>query len=137
MITKPKIQIDLKQVESLAANGLTHEQIAAALGISESTLTKRKKENTDFTDAIKRGKAKGIALVTNKLMESIKGGNMTGMIFFLKTQAGWKETNVQEHTGEIVTRGLSDDELDRRIAELGAKTGVIVSTSRETEADSD
>ena len=24
---------------------------------------------------------------------------MTGMIFFLKTQAGWKETNVQEHTG--------------------------------------
>lgn len=99
MITKPKIQIDLKQVESLAANGLTQEQIAAALGISESTLTKRKKENTDFTDAIKRGKAKGIALVTNKLMESIKGGNMTAMIFFLKTQAGWKETNVQEHTG--------------------------------------
>ena len=96
MITKPKIQIDLKQVESLAANGLTQEQIASALGISESTLTKRKKENTDFTDAIKRGKAKGIALVTNKLMESIKGGNMTGMIFFLKTQAGWKETNVQE-----------------------------------------
>jgi len=99
MITKPKIQIDLKQVESLAANGLTQEQIACALGISESTLTKRKKENTDFADAIKRGKAKGIALVTNKLMESIKGGNMTAMIFFLKTQAGWKETNVQEHTG--------------------------------------
>ncbi len=99
MITKPKIQIDLAKVESLAANGLTQEQIAAALGISESTLTKRKKENTDFTDAIKRGKAKGIALVTNKLMESIKGGNMTAMIFFLKTQAGWKETNVQEHTG--------------------------------------
>ena len=99
MKTKPKIHIDLKQVESLAANGLTQEQIACALGIRESTLTKRKKENTDFTDAIKRGKAKGIALVTNKLMESIKGGNMTGMIFFLKTQAGWKETNVQEHTG--------------------------------------
>jgi len=99
MITKPKIHIDLAKVESLAANGLTQEQIAAALGISESTLHKRKQENTDFTAAIKRGKAKGIALVTNKLMESIKGGNMTGMIFFLKTQAGWKETNVQEVTG--------------------------------------
>ena len=99
MITKPKIHIDLKQVESLAANGLTQEQIAAALGISESTLHKRKRGNTEFTAAIKRGKAKGIALVTNKLMESIKGGNMTAMIFFLKTQAGWKETNVQEHTG--------------------------------------
>lgn len=100
MITKPKIKIDLAKVESLAANGLTQEQIAAALGISESTLTKRKRESADFTDAIKRGKAKGIALVTNKLMESIKGGNMTGMIFFLKTQAGWKETTVQEHTGK-------------------------------------
>lgn len=99
MITKPKIQIDLNKVESLAANGLTQEQIAAALGISESTLHKRKQENTELTAAIKRGKAKGIALVTNKLMESIKGGNMTAMIFFLKTQAGWKETNVQEHTG--------------------------------------
>jgi predicted DNA-binding protein (UPF0251 family) len=116
MITKPKIHIDLKQVESLAANGLTQEQIASALGISESTLTKRKRENTDFTDAIKRGKAKGIALVTNKLMESIKGGNMTGMIFFLKTQAGWKETNVQEHTGanggviQVNTTAMSAEE---------------------------
>jgi len=100
MITKPKIQIDLAKVESLAANGLTQEQIAAALGISERTLRSRKGEIADFADAIKRGKAKGIALVTNKLMESIKGGNMTGMIFFLKTQAGWKETNVQEHTGK-------------------------------------
>ena len=122
MITKPKIQIDLKQVESLAANGLTQEQIACALGISESTLTKRKKENTDFTDAIKRGKAKGIALVTNKLMESIKGGNMTGMIFFLKTQAGWKETNVQEHTGGVkigAAKDLTDDELNAELAKLG------------------
>jgi len=96
MITKPKIHIDLKQVESLAANGLTDEQIASALGISRTTLANRKRENEQFVQAIKRGKAKGIALVTNKLMESIKAGNMTGMIFFLKTQAGWKETNVQE-----------------------------------------
>ena len=99
MITKPKIHIDLKQVESLAANGLTDEQIASALGISRTTLSNRKRENEQFVQAIKRGKAKGIALVTNKLMESIKGGNMTGMIFFLKTQAGWKETNLHEVTG--------------------------------------
>ena len=116
MITKPKIQIDLKQVESLAANGLTQEQIASALGISETTLHQRKRDSADFAAAIKRGKAKGIALVTNKLMESIKGGNMTGMIFFLKTQAGWKETNVQEHTGanggaiQVNTTAMSAEE---------------------------
>ena len=127
MITKPKIHIDLKQVESLAANGLTQEQIAAALGISESTLHKRKKENTEFTAAIKRGKAKGIALVTNKLMESIKGGNMTAMIFFLKTQAGWKETNVQEHTGANgkplipSAKEMTTDELKAELEALGVK----------------
>ena len=127
MITKPKIHIDLKQVESLAANGLTQEQIAAALGISESTLHKRKQENTEFTAAIKRGKAKGIALVTNKLMESIKGGNMTGMIFFLKTQAGWKETNVQEHTGangkDLIpsAKQMTTDELKAELEALGVK----------------
>jgi len=116
MITKPKIHIDLKQVESLAANGLTQEQIAAALGISETTLHQRKRDSADFAAAIKRGKAKGIALVTNKLMESIKGGNMTGMIFFLKTQAGWRETSVQEITGanggviQVNTTAMSAEE---------------------------
>ena len=122
MITKPKIHIDLKQVESLAANGLTDEQIASALGISRTTLASRKRENEQFVQAIKKGKAKGVAVVTNKLMESIKGGNMTGMIFFLKTQAGWKETSVQEHTGSVkigAAKDLTDDELKAELAKLG------------------
>ena len=123
MITKPKIHIDLKQVESLAANGLTDEQIALALGISRTTLASRKRESEQFVQAIKKGKAKGIAVVTNKLMESIKGGNITAMIFFLKTQAGWKETNVQEHTGAngapIQTQAtISKDDIKQAMKEL-------------------
>ena len=101
---------------------MTDEQIASALGISRTTLASRKRENEQFVQAIKKGKAKGIALVTNKLMESIKGGNMTGMIFFLKTQAGWKETNVQEHTGSVkigAIKDLTDDELKAELAKLG------------------
>lgn len=89
--TKPKIEIDLKQVETLAANGLTQQQIADALGISERTFRDRKSNSAEFAEAIKRGKAKGIAIVTNKLMEKVKAGNVTAMIFFLKSQAGWKE----------------------------------------------
>jgi len=128
MITKPKIKIDLAKVESLAANGLTQEQIALALGISASTLDNRKRENTDFTDAIKRGKAKGIALVTNKLMESIKGGNMTGMIFFLKTQAGWRETQHIDHTSSDGTmspksaKAMTNEEIEAELEALGVKT---------------
>ena len=97
-ITKPKIEINLKQVEALAARGLTQQQIADSLGISESTLYTNKRENVDFAEAIKRGKAKGIATVTNKLFAKIEEGNLTATIFYLKTQAGWKETNVNEIT---------------------------------------
>lgn len=86
-----KIEIDLARVESLAAQGLTEGQIADALGISPRTLTNRKSDSADFAEAIKRGKAKGIAVVTSKLMEQVKGGNVTAMIFFLKTRAGWSE----------------------------------------------
>ena len=97
-ITKPKIEINIKQVEALAARGLTQQQIADSLGISESTLYTNKRENVDFAEAIKRGKAKGIATVTNKLFAKIEEGNLTATIFYLKTQAGWKETSVNEIT---------------------------------------
>ncbi|HHF3743728.1 TPA: LuxR C-terminal-related transcriptional regulator [Haemophilus influenzae] len=94
--TKPKIEIDLSMVESLAAQGLTNQQIADSLGISERTLQNRKKDNAEFAEAIKKGKAKGIEVVTNALMKKIKSGNVTAMIFFLKTQGGWKENNQLE-----------------------------------------
>ena len=91
--TKPKIEIDLAKVEVMAANGLTQQQIADSLGISVSTLYGRKRESEEFEEAIKRGKAKGVALVTNELMKQVKSGNVTAMIFFLKARAGWKEKN--------------------------------------------
>ena len=77
----------------MAANGLTQQQIADSLGISVSTLYGRKRESEEFEEAIKRGKAKGVALVTNELMKQVKSGNVTAMIFFLKARAGWKEKN--------------------------------------------
>lgn len=97
-LTKPKIEFDIGIVEALAATGLTMQQIADSLGISERTLYNSKKENADFAEAIKRGRAKGVAVATNALMKKIKDGNIAAMIFFLKTQAGWKETQVAEHT---------------------------------------
>lgn len=102
-ITKPKIEINMSQVESLAASGLTNQQIADSLGISESTLYNNQRENEDFAAAIKRGRAKGIAVVTNALMKKVKEGNVTAMIFFLKSQAGWKET-------QAVDLNLSDED---------------------------
>lgn len=98
MRTKPKIEIDIAQVEQLASQGLSQQQIADSLGISERTLRNRKRESTEVAEAIKRGKAKGVAFVTNKLMQSIKKGNIAAMIFFLKTQGGWHEKQMLDVT---------------------------------------
>ncbi len=93
-----KIEIDLAKVESLAAQGLTQDQIADALGISERTLHSRKAESAEFAAAIKRGKAKGIGVISNALFQNAKSGNVAAQIFFLKARAGW--TDKTELTGK-------------------------------------
>lgn len=87
------IEIDLAQVESLAAQGLNQEQIADALGIGTRTLEARKATNPAFLAAIKKGKAKGLAIVTNKLFEACKGGAAWAICFYLKCRGGkdWRE----------------------------------------------
>lgn len=100
MKTKPKIEIDLTEVERLASLGLTQEQIAAALGIGQTTLYKRKRESADFEDAIKMGQAKGIGAVANKLYEKAMSGDVASLIFYLKARGGWKETIRNENAEE-------------------------------------
>jgi len=99
MKIKPKIEIDLRKVETLAAQGLTNEEIADNLGIGYTTFYRRKNDLEGMEDAIKRGRSKGMAFVTNKLFELIKTGNITAIIFYLKTH-GWTETQKIEATGK-------------------------------------
>lgn len=99
MRTKPKKEFDLAEVERLASLGLTREQIASSLGASASTVYNRLRDDEDFSEAVKRGEARGIGAVASRLMEQINEGNTTAMIFYLKSRAGWKETNRQELTG--------------------------------------
>lgn len=106
MKTKPEKEIDLEEVERLASSGLTQEQIAAALGIGQTTLYKRKRESADFEDAIKRGQAKGISAVANKLYEKAMSGDVASLIFFLKARGGWKETVRNENVGDNQTDGM-------------------------------
>ena len=89
---RPKwVPPDPEKVESLAARGLTLEQVASCLGISYQTLNEASKEYTDFAEAIKRGQNKGVSIIANALFESGKQGNTTAQIFYLKCRAKWKE----------------------------------------------
>jgi len=102
MIGRPPIEITdelCRKAKSLAAQGLTLEQIALVLGMGVSTLYEKKAEFVEFMEAIKEGQAKGVAVITNKLFEKASDGDNTSMIFYLKNRAGWKDKTETEHTG--------------------------------------
>jgi len=84
--------------------------MADYFGISETTLREVEARQPEVSDAYKRGKAKAIGNVAKNLISQAQTGNMTAAIFYLKTQAGWKETQVNEHTGaggnELVIKWL-------------------------------
>ena len=96
-------EVDPLKVETFAAQGLTVEQIADCIGVSRATLYNRMGSEVDVLDAIKRGRAKGIATVTNALFQSAKGGNITAQIFYLKNRQPdeWKDRRETELSGEL------------------------------------
>jgi transcriptional regulator with XRE-family HTH domain len=121
---------DLDEVEELASHGLTQEQIALALGISETTLYERKAELADFADAIKRGQAKGIKDIVNALYINAKvAGNLGAQIFYLKNRAGWKDKFEGELSGKEgkpievdVAVKVTVESIDERIAKALSKS---------------
>ena len=95
-----KKEINLAEVERLASIGLTEEQIAESLGISRSTITRRKRDDDAFDAALKAGRASGVAAVTNALFEAATGEkpNTSAQIFYLKNRAGWRDKQEVEST---------------------------------------
>ncbi len=109
-VGRPKFEINeevLQRAERLMAQGLTKEQCARALGVSVSTFYVYQAENSEFSEAIKRGEALGIEEVTNALFENatLERDN-TAIIFYLKNRAGWVDK--QEHKVETENKVTLD-----------------------------
>jgi hypothetical protein len=83
----------LGKMEQHAAQGLSEEQIAISLGISYSTFQRKKKDTEEIDHHIKRGRAKGVGTITNKLFQRAQG-------FYIE------EEKVFCHQGEIVTHTI-------------------------------
>jgi len=93
-VGRKRIELDLEQVENLASRGLGTSQIARAMGVSWDTIDRNRKRSAEFEDALKRGKARGLAQVTNALFESATEKNsVVAQIFYLKNQDPkiWKD----------------------------------------------
>ena len=95
------------EIETLGAL-LNQDQIADYLGICRNTFRAIMQRDPDVGERYKRGKAKAIAHVAKGLLQKARAGDTVSSIFFLKTQAGWRETDRLEHAG-----GLTINVIDR------------------------
>lgn len=111
------------EVETLSAV-LTAEQIADFLGIGRTTFFALLNRDEDLSERYKRGKARAIGAVAQSLVTKARAGNVTAMIFFLKTQGGWRESVdlsvKQDPVEELDLSQLSDEELEA-LMEYGQK----------------
>lgn len=82
-----------KIARTLAAVGIRHEEIAEKLDISADTLTKY------YRKELHDGRVDANAQIAKSLFDQAKSGNVSASIFWLKTRAGWKETQVNELVG--------------------------------------
>ena len=110
---RPRFEITpeiLEKTERLAAQGLTQVQISACLGIVQKTLIEKKRAFSEFSNAIKNGRAKGVGTITNALFESAVKGSVPAQIFYLKNRDQENWSDVQAHNVSVVAK-LSDSQL--------------------------
>jgi hypothetical protein len=91
------------QVEQMSSFGIPQENIARSIGISSPTLRKYYREELDTAEDKANGKVAGF-LFTAASGDAITQGAsyadcLRASMFWLKTRAGWKETDRLEHMG--------------------------------------
>lgn len=101
---------ELAQVEALASV-LSTEQIADYFGIGRTTFYQVMDRQPEVSVRYKKGRSKAIGSVAKGLLQKAQSGDNAAMMFYLKTQAGWRETQNIDHTSSDGTMTPSKIEL--------------------------
>ena len=103
----------LKEAEECGALGLTLDQTAWNLGVNPSTLYKYKAKVGELTDALTRGRAKGVKNMTGCLRDQAESGSTHATMFWLKNQAADQWANDLQNVAKIQVNlsRISDSEL--------------------------
>ena len=107
--------IDLEELYSLAKIGLSEAQVAQSLGISQSTMTRRKQSDADFDKALKAGQSAGITAVTSALFNGATNADKpstSAQIFYLKNRANWADRQEMDISGGIGVEVQLDAAID-------------------------
>jgi hypothetical protein len=111
---RPMIVFDeaqIAQVEALAAV-MSKRQLCDYMSVGETTFREIEGRQPEVSDAYKRGKAKAIGSIGQSLIQQAKNGNIAAAIFYLKTQAGWRETEQEQGTQNITLQIVRPDGAD-------------------------
>ena len=124
-----KIVFDEKQmaqVEALASV-LTLEQMSDYFGIARNTFRAVCERQPEVLEHYKKGKARAIGNVAKNLLTIANEGNLTAIIFYLKTQAGWREQaeEIEEKTAPKPTQIVINVQDGRKNAEPEHTTSQI------------
>ena len=100
-MAKPTIKFsedDIRKVEELAAS-VSKQHLADYFNICFNTLEKIFERQPEASEAFRRGRAMCVISIANSVIKEAQSGNIPAAQFYLKTQAGWKETEKREITG--------------------------------------
>ena len=95
--TKVLTEAQKGEVETLAAV-LTAAQMADYFAIGRTTFFALMDRDPGIAERYKRGKARAIGAIAQGLIAKARGGDTASMIFYLNTQAGWRETTAVEYS---------------------------------------
>jgi hypothetical protein len=103
----------LAEAEECGALGLTLDQTAWNLGVNPSTLYKYKAKVGELTDALTRGRARGVRNMTGCLRDQAESGSTHATMFWLKNQAADQWANDLQNVAKIQVNlaRISDSEL--------------------------
>lgn len=91
---------ELEKLKHYAGLGLNQSELASVMGISESTLRRRKKDSELFDRYMREGQTKAVTDVANALyVNATQENNIQAQIFFLKNRADhlWKDKQETVH----------------------------------------
>ena len=86
---RPPVAIFDREIERLAGLGMTAAQIADRVGVSRRTLFTRMESDPTLREAMDRGISAAVELNATILREEALKGNLTAVIFYLKTRGGY------------------------------------------------
>ena len=104
---------DLDRVTELIKCGASVEYVAYSLGVSGGEFNVAVNNSERLKEAIKKGQALDDFEITSKFREMALNGNIAAGIWYSKNKMGWKDSHVQNKTGDItinVVTGIDRDE---------------------------